>query len=233
MGYWENTTYVQHGSALEVAKALTSLLGKEQMEPIEVPPRSVKRGVREPMQYDDALHNDLWGIAVFPGAPSWTVLKTAPLELLAERRVGADRMRLAELCAGLSASAIQVNVYDGTGIVLVEVSREGEALLSGFGEPSDDLAWHSEQLDPGALEPQFRIHPLGELVSGSPRAEEVAAGLSGRLGGENASSCDNLVSVDTLILREPLAARGGRALYFRWSGASRVRSVPGRPGSTG
>jgi hypothetical protein len=26
----------------------------------------------------------LWAIAVFPGAPGWTVVKTAPFELLAE-----------------------------------------------------------------------------------------------------------------------------------------------------
>jgi len=35
--------------------------------------------------------------------------------------------------------------------------------------------------------------------------------------------CDNLLSVETLITREPLAIAGGIARYFRWTGPSRQR----------
>jgi hypothetical protein len=141
MGYWENTTYVNHGSAPEVAEALTALFAREGMEQFD-PPNRVRRGI-EPMQYEGALQNDVWGVAAFPGAPGWTVVKTAPLELLAERREGADRMRLAA-----------------------------------------------------------------------------------RLAGANAESCDNLVSVLTLVQHDPLDAPGGIARYFRWTGPSRQRAVP-------
>jgi hypothetical protein len=228
VGYWENTTYVQHGSVADVASCLATLFAKEGMATVETPPQHAHRGVGEPMQYDDALHNDLWGVAVFPGAPPWTVVKTAPLELLGERRPGADRMRLAEACAALAASAVQVNVYDSIGIVLVEVSPEGEVLLSGINDRGPDaFAWHSERIDEANALPRFRIHPFGELHDHHLNSTKIARGLAERLGGDNGSFCDNEVSVDTLVTHKPLTARGGVVSYFRWQGPSRGRSAGG------
>lgn len=228
MGYWENTTYVRHGGVAEVASCLGSLFEKEQMGPVEEPPRRAHGGFDEPMQYADALHNDLWGVAVFPGAPSWTVVKTAPLELLGERRAGADQMRLAEACAALGVSAVQVNVYDSIGIVLVEITPQGEALLSGFNDQGpDSFAWHSERIEEANFVPQFRIHALGDVLGDGLSSTMIARGLAARLGGENESFCDNLVSVDTLVTHKPLAARGGVLSYFRWHGPSRIRSAGG------
>jgi hypothetical protein len=222
VGYWENTTYVHHGSVADVASCLESLFAKEGMAPTETPLRRAHGGTSEPMQYADALHNDLWGIAVFPGAPSWTVAKTAPLELLGERRAGADRVRLAEACVALSVSAIQVNVYDSTGIVLAEVSPNGDLLLSGFNHLGPDIyAWHSERIEEANVIPQFRIHPLGDLPGDRLRSMNIARGLAKRLGGENEPFCDNSVSVDTLVTHKPLAARGSLVSYFRWQGPSR------------
>jgi hypothetical protein len=209
LGYWENTTYLRHASAPGVARRLASLFADEQMEPVDAPPPRAHRGLEEAMQYDDALHNDLWGVAVIPGAPGWTIVKTAPLELLAERRSGADRMRLAEACAALAASAVQVNVYDGTSIVLVEASPDGGVLLSGWPESGSET-WHSERLAEETFLPRFRVHPaLADLAGDGLGAERIANGLAARLGGENAEHCDNLVSVSTLVTHQPLEARGG------------------------
>src|SRR4051812_27197041 len=113
------------------SRAIAALCQAEGMERIAAP-STRERLLVEPMQYDVALYNDLWGFAVFPGAPGWTVIKTAPLELLAERAAGASRMRLAEVCVSLSSSAFQLNVYDSTERVLVEVSATGEVVISGF-----------------------------------------------------------------------------------------------------
>jgi hypothetical protein len=225
VGYWENTTYVRHGRAAEVASCLASLFESEGMTPIEPPPQRAHGGTREPMQYGDALHNDFWGVAVIPGAPSWTIVKTAPLELLGERRQEADRIRLAEACATLSVSAIQVNVYDSVGIVLVEVSQSGDALLSGFNTLGPDaLAWHSERIEEANVIPQFRIHPLGDLPGDHHRAVNVARGLADRLGGRNHSFCGNQVSVNTLVTHKPLEASDAIVSYFEWRGPSRIRS---------
>jgi hypothetical protein len=228
MGYWQNTTYLQHGSVAEVANRLAALFGKERMTPIDTPRPRAHGGIREPMQYADALHNDLWGVAVFPGAPSWTVVKTAPLELLGERRPGADRMRLAEACAALGASALQVNVYDSVGIVLVEVSPEGEAFLSGFNDRGpDNFAWHSERIDEAMAMPQLRLHPFRDVLGDGLHSTKIAQGLAARLGAGNAAFCDNVVSVDTLVTHKPLAVRGGIVSYFQWQGPSRVRVKSG------
>ena len=225
MGVWVNTTYVRHGSTQEVARAVTTLCHAEGMERIAAP-AARDRLLVEPMQYDVALHNDLWGFAVFPGAPGWSVIQTAPLELLAERAAGASRMRLAELCASLSASAFQLNVYDSTERVLVEVSATGEVLLSGFtmhGGSSDPFAWHDERLSEETFEAGFRLHPFQDLVADAALGDEMAKRIAREFGGANAAFCDNVVSVDTLISHGPFTAIGGETLYVRWRGESRQR----------
>lgn len=218
MGDWDNTTYLRHVSVSDVAGCLAARFVEEGMTPDPAPAPQPHLG---PMQYRGALGNDLWRVAVFPGADGWTVVKTAPLELLGERRAGADRIRLSELCRALSASAIQVNLYDSSALVLVEVSAEGEVLLSGYTYKGDDLTWNAERLREEDVEPRLRIHPLQGLQS-RPGLSAHAAGLRARLGGENEAACDNLTSVDTLVRAKPLGVRGGVSLCFRWPGTSRV-----------
>jgi hypothetical protein len=226
MGYWVNTTYVRHGNAGEVAEAISDLFRQEGMQCIPAPAQR-ERLMVEPMQYDCALHNDLWGAAIFPGAPCWTVIQTAPLELLVERAPGAARMRLADLCIRLSASAFQLNVYDGTAMVLAEVSDRGELFLSGCNSATPDpFKWNDEQLSKQLFEGRFQWHPFQDLIAGHLLAEDKAMAIAQRFGGENASGCDNLVSVDTLICRKPLVIAGGMALYFKWNGPSRQRYSP-------
>lgn len=216
MGYWVNTTYVHHGEAGVVADALSSLCLAEGRQPAAPAPR--ERLLVEPMQYGTALGNDLWGLAVFPGAPSWTVVQSAPLELLAERARGAAHMRLADLCCRLGASAFQLNVYDSTEAILAECSPNGDVLLSGINSQSsagDYLQWHDERLAEEFFEAQFRLHPFQDVIAGAALGEDIARALAARFGGANASFCDNLVSVDTLVAHKPFTAPGGIALYFR------------------
>jgi hypothetical protein len=225
MGLWTNTTYLEHGCVPDVARAVIELCGDEGMDHVAAPPPRERRIV-EPMHYEDALHNDLWGIAIFPGAPGWTVIQTAPLELLGERAAGASRMRLAELCASLSARAFQLNVYDSSETVLVEVSATGEVVTSGFRMPDGDgdpFAWHGERLSEEAFESGFRLHPFQDVIADAELADEVAERLAHRFGGANAAFCDNVVSVTTLISHTPLEANGGETLYLRWRGESRQR----------
>ncbi|WP_148415681.1 hypothetical protein [Noviherbaspirillum massiliense] len=225
MGYWANTTYINHGSVADVADVLTAMFAQEGMEPVPAPVQR-SRALVEPMQYEPALKNDLWGLAIFPGAPSWTVIQTAPLELLAERATGAAKMRLAELCRRLSAPAFQLHIYDSSSTVLVEASEVGEIALSGFNmesAESDPLEWNGEQLSEQHLEACFRMHPFQQVIADAAFGDQRAHALAKRFGAQNAGFCDNLVSVDTLICHKPLAAASGMALYFRWKGASRQR----------
>ena len=228
MGYWANTTYVNHGSVSEIAAALVGVCEAEGMELMPAPPER-ERLLVEPMQYDTALRNDLWGIAIFPGAASWTVIQTAPLELLAERAAGAAQMRLADLCRRLRAPALQINVYDSTGEILVEVSDEGQVSLSGCNMQSgaaDPFDWCGERLSEDLFEAQFQLHPFQHLLADAELGEDKARAISLALGAQNSTFCDNLVSVDTLICHKPFTASGGVTLYLRWPGASRQRFSP-------
>jgi hypothetical protein len=228
MGYWVNTTYVNHGDVQSLANALEALCVSEGMERVQAPPQR-ERLLVEPMQYEDSLKNDLWGVAIFPGAPSWTVIQTAPLELLAERAPGAQRMRLANLCTKLSAPAFQLNVYDTTGTILVEVSKTGEIATSGYnthGDADDPFAWHDETLSEEFFEAQFRMHPFQSLIAGATLGDEFAEIIARNFGGDNPEFCDNIVSVDTLVTHKPFTAPGGVALYFKWPNQSRQGHLP-------
>jgi hypothetical protein len=226
MGYWVNTTYVNHASVAAVSDALTAIFHKEGMIAIAAPAQRTKLGI-EPMQYERALDNDLWGVALFPGAESWTVIQTAPLELLSEPSPTTGRMRLADLCVALSVSAFQVNVYDSSGTVLAEVSPAGEVAISGFDPYADDpLEWNGQPLSEDLLEAQFQLHPFEDVIADGIIGDDKTKALKQRFGGANVRYCDNLVSVQTLIGHEPFDAPGGAALYFKWHGPSRQRFAP-------
>ena len=228
MGLWANTTYLNTGDVGVVAEALSTIFAREGMERVAPPPQR-QRLLVEPMQYEGALSNDLWGLAAFPGAPSWTVIQSAPLELLGERAESSQRSRLLELCRELSCAAFQVNVYDGTGEVLVEISRQGEALTSGInigGRAHAPHEWNGETLSEERFDARFHLLPYQHVIADAQLAEEKAYALARHFGGGNAEFCDNLVSVDTLISHKPFTAPGGRAMYFKWSGPTRQPYEP-------
>ena len=214
MGYWTNTTYLNHGEHEAVAAELVRLIEAEGRRRVERPPERVPDQY-DPMQYKGADENALWGIAVFPGATGWTVIKTAPLELLGERATGKQRMRLAELVAALGCAGFQYNVYDGSAAILVEVDSAGTLLLSGMpydieGDP-DHVTFHGEPWDVlDRFDIRFEILPL----EAHPDFDTMAEQLAQQLGGPNREFCDNLTSVVTLQTHLPLAAAGGIELYF-------------------
>jgi hypothetical protein len=218
MGYWTNTTYLNHADHEDVAAALVGLIEAEGRRRVDRPPTRIPDQY-DPMQYKGADDNALWGIAVFPGVTGWTVIKTAPLELLGERAVGKQRMRLTELSSALGCAGFQLNVYDGSGAVLVEVDPAGTILLSGIPYDSEDepdqITFHGEPWDVlERFEVQFEILPL----EADPDFEQMARRLAGELGGPNSEFCDNLTSVVTLQRHLPLEAAGGIELYFERNG---------------
>jgi hypothetical protein len=217
MGYWENTTYLQHADHEEVASELVRLIEAEGLRRIARPPVR-EPGQYDPMQYKGADENALWGVAVFPGAAGWTVIKTAPLELLGERAKGKQRMRLPGLCAALGCAGFQYNVYDSSGAVLVEVDSAGNVLLSGIPYDTEDepdqITFHGEPWDVlERFDIRFEVLPLEAL----PDFDGLAQQLAEQLGGLNREFCDNLTSVVTLQKHLPLEAAGGIELYFKRS----------------
>jgi hypothetical protein len=247
MGYWENTAYVNDGNSSAVTEALIALFANEGMRLIPAPPER-KRAWYEPMQYATALQNNLWGLAVFPGAGGWTVIKTAPLELLGERAPGAGRMRLVELASRLRVGALLYNVYDSNPALLTETDGRGDYRLSGYVHESSNnpnpLEYYGETLSEDRLEPRFELLPLQSCVDASHYdlhsadaalaaklatyvdADKLARRLAMVLGGPNARWCDNGTSVDLLVCHKRLPIEGADVLYFDWPGHDRPDEGP-------
>jgi hypothetical protein len=168
------------------------------------------------MQYGDGAANKLWSIAAFPGAPGWAVIKTAPLELLAERAPNRDRMRLVDLCSSIGCMGFQLNVYDSSAAILVEVDRSGAVGISGMpydmeGDP-EDARFHEEPCDlMERCDLRFDKLPL----TATEDFDDLAQRFARELGGSNAKYCDNETCVVTLVRHEPLHASNGIDLYFQ------------------
>jgi hypothetical protein len=227
MGSWENTTYVRHDDVQGVADAIVGLFASEGMKGIARPaPRTPKRF--DPMQYAAALENNLWGVALFPGSPGWTVIKTAPLEVLGERAPRAACMRLGDLATRLRTEACQVNLFDSTSLVLVEADRLGRCRSSGYCVRSDNpnpLRFNGEEIAEDRIEVRFDLLPLQSLVDACTRRgdtgmwldnDKLASRLAQTLAGDRAAACDNLTSVNFLLSHLPLEIAGGIDLYFEW-----------------
>jgi hypothetical protein len=235
MGYWENTSYIAKDEIAVVAAAIEDVLTLEGMRRVPRPARR-ERMRYEPLQYEKALSNNTWALAVFPGVAGWTVIKTAPLELLAERATGHLQPRFVELCGQLGAAGFQLNVYDSDCSVLVETDGRGRMLLSGlaFSAPGNDPSrFHGEPLAEDRSEIRFEILPLQKHIAdchypGSQYLDKdrVAATLARLVGGRNAQYCDNMTSVETLICHAPLTAADGLDLYFEWPARDRPEPPP-------
>jgi hypothetical protein len=225
MGYWENTGYVAHGSVGDVAEALVEIITGEGMALVPRPPR------REPEAYDSLQYqggpaNARWAIAVFPGAPGWTVIKTAPFELLAETPPDARRMRFVDLCDFLGAVGFQLHVYDTTGAVLVETDGHGKLAMSGAAVESaheDPFSFHGHRLHEERFALRFDLVPLSRELTPCTHSvrgiayvdhDAFAERIARVCGGANAARCDNGTIVGTLIPHLPLTIPGARELYF-------------------
>ena len=198
-------------------------------------PRPARRepGRFDPMQYAGAIENNLWGVALFPGAPGWTVIKTAPLEVFGERAPRASHMRLANLAARLGAAACQVNLYDTSSLVLIELNREGRCLLSGYclrSDSPDPLRFNNEEIAADRFDPRFELLPLQPLIDACRRDQgggawldndEFVLRLGEALGGDNAAACTNTISIELLLGHLPLTITGGIDLYFEWPARDR------------
>jgi hypothetical protein len=152
MGEWSTITYLRSADLDHVAGTVTALCGAEGYLPTGVPSGPAV----DAMRYGPAVNSPLWTVALVPGAGEWTMLMTAPIELLGERRPGTSRPRLADLAVLADRDAFTWNLYGGTACVLAEASRSGQVALSGF--PFDDEWWyHDEPLDEEYAEPRFRL----------------------------------------------------------------------------
>jgi hypothetical protein len=212
VGLWMNTVFVECGDAARVADAVTDAFAAEGLPACGTPPAR-ERLPYHPMQYGTGADNALWACALFPGAPGWTAVKTAPLELLCELGACTGEMRLAAICRALGCAAVALHLYDSSSMVLAEVSARGDVEVSGMNPQSaDPLHWHSTGIGAHNYVPHSSRPELQQLLH-APHAEDQALAIAALLGGANAPACDNLTCVVSLIQCLPVDAVGVRTLY--------------------
>jgi hypothetical protein len=177
------------------------------------------------------------GVAVIPGNGQWTIIKTAPFELLGERAPGCSRMRIVELAGRLRVPGFQLNVHDGSDAVMVETDGRGRCLLSGFTgygvDPDDPLLFHEERLSGDRIIVGFELLPLEPRMIANPDPatalidyHALAGSLAAALAGANSSWRDNMTCLD-LIEHKPLPISGAHDLYFEWPARDRSFEWPG------
>ena len=138
MGTWLNVAFIQCADIARVERELSRLM-------VEVGRRLTSPKPRTPELYDRMQYGlgdevQRWGLAGFHGAPGWTVLRTAPFELLMQ---GTPPL-LARLSSRLGVPAFQYNIYDSTPEFLMEVDAGGRVELSGFVGQDVTRYWNSE-----------------------------------------------------------------------------------------
>lgn len=225
VGEWGNTAFVR--APVEVVRAaLGDVVAGEGRVVVPAPaPRRPKRV--DDMQYGDGASCALWGVGVLPGEGGWSMVQTAPLELLAETPEGSDAPRLAALARRLETDAVMLCMYDGVGLVLLEADAKGRIAVSGIGDPSrDPTRWQGRRIR--KHEPRFTLADVPAEAKtaighrSTPRAFEAVADA---LGGDNARYAGNEIAVPFLVPHQPIEVAGAAVVYF----ARGVASADPRP----
>ena len=195
MGTWRNVAFVECDDPPRVAHALEALVVARGRTIVHPAPRTPDR--QDPMQYGSGDEVRRWALASFAGAPGWTVVRTAPFELLLQPRAGGAPL-LVELCRRLGARAFQFNVYDGDSQLLYEVDRDGRVEVTGYcgidpqrhhddelGEDRVDARFRIVDVEPAAiaslrLAPHLRVGGHVPSATGHAYSPELAANLSSR-----------------------------------------------------
>jgi hypothetical protein len=240
MAAWGSTAYVYWSRRSELVAALEDLFLAEGYIRIDRPAERVPEpGDR--MRHGPALENRIWAAAVLPGRDGWSVLKTAPLELLCEASSLDGQPRLAGLASILRCPAFQYNLYEGAGETLLEADPAGEVRRSGIwrragGSGPDPMSEAPE----AAAKPSFellQVPVLQRLFGENPQAQARAAALARTLCELPSAPHDpsapvathpgpsaawsNEIQLGNLIPHRELTIPGSTELYF----ASAVRGM--------
>ena len=171
------------------------------------------------MQYRSSSENRLWGLAIIPGMKGWSIVKTAPLELLGERAPKGKRLRIADVCADLGCDGFIDNIYDSDERILVEANAQGEVRVSGGAERYFDLKGDEFRTLPYNGEPfaedgeGFGLIEVSREIKTAFSAFPDDQRLCRLLGGEVLGDSNEICGAYLIPHRE-LTIEGARALYF-------------------
>ncbi|HEX8705474.1 MAG TPA: hypothetical protein VF815_41960 [Myxococcaceae bacterium] len=159
MGEWGQVTFFRTGDLDALARAIGNLCLAEGL--LAAPYVRRKREKWDKMQYGTGSTSDRWAIALGAGRGGWSVVKTAPLELLAEPGASGEH-RLGIIARVLQCEALHVSLYDGTAMVIAQASPKGEVVLSGY--TLDGLTFHGVEIDEKRIQPRIECRDVPRSV---------------------------------------------------------------------
>ncbi|MBN8227713.1 hypothetical protein JYK02_09350 [Corallococcus macrosporus] len=150
MGEWGQVTLFRTDDLDALERAIRNLCLEEGL--VAVPYVRRKRETWDRMQYGTGATSDRWALAIGAGRGGWSVVKTAPLELLAEPGTTREH-RLGLIARVLGCEALHVSLYDGTAMVSAQASPTGGVVLSGYS--MDGTSFHGVEIAEERLMPRI------------------------------------------------------------------------------
>ncbi len=218
MGFWKNTTWFATDEVSAVCAGITGALHEIGLRPCSPPEFDQELG--DALQYGRATTSELVVVLVAAGADGWCLVKSAPLETLAEAG-STGRPLLSEVSERVDAEGFQHDIYDGDASVLLEVLPDGSVSASGYHSlGGDPLDFHGVRISPDRFKTRCSLIEAPAVRSafargGSP--DDVAFMLAERLGGPAADLDDNLPIVE-LVHGNIEAPEGVAVLCFERTG---------------
>ncbi|MBN9686227.1 MULTISPECIES: hypothetical protein [unclassified Corallococcus] len=150
MGEWGQVTLFRTDDLDSLGRAIRDSCLAEGL--VTAPYVRRKRETWDRMQYGTGATSDRWSLALGAGVGGWSVVKTAPLELLAEPGASGEH-RLGRIARVLGCEALHVSLYDGTAMVIAQAAPTGEVVLSGYS--MDGASFHGVEIEEHRLEPRI------------------------------------------------------------------------------
>lgn len=151
MSKWGQVTFFRTSNFDALERAIHDLCLAEGL--VAAPYVRRKRETWDRMQYGTGATSDQWALAIGAGQGGWTVVETAPLELLAEPGPSGEH-RLGILARALRCEALHVSLYDGIAMAIVQAAPTGEVVLSGY--TMDGPSFHGVEIAEEHLRPRIR-----------------------------------------------------------------------------
>ena len=150
MGEWGQVTFFRTDDRDALERAIHDLCSEEGL--VAAPYVRRKRETWDRMQYGTGASSDRWALALGAGRGGWSVVKTAPLDLLAEPGPSGEH-RLGIIARALRCDALHVSLQDGVAMVIVQAAPTGEVVLSGYS--MDGPSFHGVEIDEERIAPRI------------------------------------------------------------------------------
>lgn len=166
-GYWNSTHYICCHKLDAIELALTRIFEQEGCRRVPLPVQAMSD--QELQDHPYMILWDLWTVGLFVGNLGWTIIQTAPAEILCRRARGAVRSRLSELAMQTGCDAFHLGVYRTDYGILLEADAQGRIYITGNIDAERKDRFYEEQINKQRDRVSFSLLALPEEVIATTR----------------------------------------------------------------